>query len=65
MSKLTESQIEILPNHYSRTYEATYACGWRVGVGWGPYQMLQKYGDQKYHTFKTISKHNGTVRTFI
>ena len=40
MSKLIESQIEILPNHYSRRYKATYV--------WGDlYEMLERYGEKK------------------
>ena len=40
MSKLTESQIEILPNHYSRRYKATYV--------WGDLcEMLERYGEKK------------------
>ena len=54
MSKLTESQIEILPNHYSRRYKATYV--------WGDlYEMLERYGEKKKKTFKNICKHRWTI----
>ena len=36
ISKLTESQIEILANHYSRRYETKY-------VRWHLYKMLERY----------------------
>ena len=48
MSKLTESQIEILPNHYSRRYKATYV--------WGDlYEMLERYGEKKKKHIKTFA----------
>ena len=55
MNKLTESQIEILTNYYTRSFDE-----WET---WGDlYDALEKHGNQKkYYIYRGLCKHIGTV----
>ena len=58
MNNLTERQIEILTDYYSRQYEAQEA--------WGAlYNTLERYGDQeKYYIYKAICPYVKTIKQF-
>ena len=54
MSYLTKSQISILCDYYSNRYNA-----WEA---WGDlYDAMESYSEQKYHIYKAIYKHTGTI----
>ena len=55
MSKLNESQSQILTDYYARHFDA-----WEA---WGDiYNTLKKHGDKmKYYIYRVLCKHQGTI----